>query len=106
MGRHQKYFDYDVFLLVRSECLAYINRCRVIDTGRADKEIINGYAFLNEKFDSAVSFLETRERRELIKDIAYGYGWCRSQLISCMSMDTYKFHKRSFIAAVAKMLGE
>jgi hypothetical protein len=106
MGRKQSQIEEYKYQLVKNECHAYLHRRKIIKDGKADEGVIFAAMTLNDHFEKAVAFLESREVEEFTHDIVEGKGWCRSRLFECMCINTYVSHKQQFIKALSQMLGE
>jgi hypothetical protein len=107
MARRAGYISADRYEAVRDECKAYDSRLRMIAGDRVSDEIIECAKVLNDAFDRAVrdSGIESYEAKVLRLDMIRGYGWCKSDLCPIMSQETYVYHKRKFVMAVALVMG-
>ena len=107
MGRRPEYIAADRYNLVKDECRAYIVRAKALSSSKIGDDVAMCYKMLNARFDDAAiaAVGSSYEATVLREDIAMSRGWCKSDLCSCTCVETYIFHKRAFVKAIAAMLG-
>ena len=105
MARRRMYFKWEipttVVNIVYSICADYDRRERIIKYSSVTGAVLDRMVELNAIVDNALEDIEPGMRREIIKDIAEGRGYNKSNCCVMMDKNSYYRRKRKLVHDIA-----